>query len=55
MENVVLDAGASVGKDCVLKCNGNVHVREELRGMIEIVDGVACVLKDAKIPDGTVL
>ena len=55
MENVILDAGASVGKDCVLKCNGNVHVREELRGMIEIVDGVACVLKDAKIPDGTVL
>ena len=55
MENVVLDAGAIVGKDCVLKCNGNVHVREELRGMIEIVDGVACVLKDAKIPDGTVL
>ena len=55
MENVVLDTGASVGKNCILKCNGNVHVREELQGMIEIVDGVACVLKDAKIPDGTVL
>ena len=54
MENVVLDTGASVGKNCILKCNGNVH-GEELQGMIEIVDGVACVLKDAKIPDGTVL
>jgi len=55
MENVVVDSGASIGKDCVLRCNGNVQVREELRGMIEIVDGVACVLKDAKIPDGMVL
>ena len=55
MENVVVDSGASIGKDCVLRCNGNVQVREELRGMIEIVDGIACILKDAKIPDGTVL
>ena len=53
LENVCLDSGASVGRDVVIKASSRTDIPEELKDMIEVVDGIVCVLKDVKIPDGS--
>jgi glucose-1-phosphate adenylyltransferase len=53
IENAIIDRNAAIGRDCVIVNRDGVQEGEGPGFMIR--DGIVCIIKNAEIPDGTVI
>jgi glucose-1-phosphate adenylyltransferase len=53
IENAIIDRNAAIGRNCTIVNRGGVQEGEGPGFMIR--DGIVCIIKNAEIPDGTVI
>ncbi len=54
IKNAIIDKNASIGNNCILSPEGKPEKWDEFPGLY-VRDGVLIVMKDAKIPDNTII